>query len=166
MNTRWMWLYLSGLAVAALLADVAWCYPQLPQQVPLHFDSAGRPDGWGAKQELLGWSLGTVVIMAVLLSPAILLMKFLPPSLINLPRHDYWLAPEREAATRQAMMDRMGWFVGATMVFITLQIHSWLHAAFRQPPRIESPMVSLVIFLAFVATWLTELLWRFCRRPE
>ncbi len=166
MNRKWLWLYLTCLAVVALLADVAWYYPQLPQQVPLHFNGAGQPDRWGAKQELLAVTLAVMAILAAVLTPSVYLMKVLPASLINMPRRDYWLAPERAASTRRMMMDRMGWIVCATVVLMCYLFHSSLHAAFQQPPKMDSPLAALVVYLVFTALWLAELMWRFYRRPE
>ncbi len=165
-NRRWLWLYVSCLAVVALLVDVAWYYPQLPQQVPLHFGAAGQPDNWGTKQELVGWLLAAVVIVVTLLVPAVGLIKVLPASLINLPHRDYWLAPEREATTRRELLHRMGWFACATIVFLGFLFHSSLHAAFRQPPGMDSPLAGLVAYLGFVGLWLGEMLWRFRRRGD
>ena len=165
MSRRWLWLYLSVLAVAALLADVAWYYPQLPQQVPLHFNGAGQPDNWGTKHELLGVTLGGIAILVTLLMPSVYLMKVLPTSLFNMPHRDYWLAPERAAATRQMLMERMGWISCATLVLMCWLFHTSLHAVFRQPPEMASPIVALSVFLGFTAIWLAELLWRF-RRPR
>jgi uncharacterized membrane protein len=161
MKTRWMWLYLSGLVAVAFLAELAWYYPRLPQQVPLHFNWAGQPDGWGSKGELLGVSLGLLGFVAVLLSVGLCLVLYLPARLINMPHRDYWLAPERAEVTRRMLVDRTGWISCATILLLVAALHSSLHAPFQQPPKMFSPLVSLVLFLVFVAIWLAELWWRF-----
>lgn len=52
------WLTLLALTVAL--------WPTLPQRLPLHFDAAGRPDGWGARSSFLTLPiLGTVLYAAL-----------------------------------------------------------------------------------------------------
>lgn len=41
----------AGLAVGIGAAVQAW--PRLPEVIPMHFDIAGRPDGWGGRGTLL-----------------------------------------------------------------------------------------------------------------
>jgi uncharacterized membrane protein len=166
MITRWLWPYLTVLVVAAYLADLAWYYPQLPQRVPLHFNWAGLPDNWGTKQELLLWSLGTLALVVAVLAVAVVGTRYWPRHFVRFPRRDYWLAPERVEATREMLTDRIGWFSCATILLLTALLHSSLHAAFRQPPKMVVPLVTLIVYLAFVAIWQAEFWWRFRRRPE
>jgi uncharacterized membrane protein len=165
-STRWLWLYLSGLAVAAYLAELAWYYPQLPWRVPLHFSLAGQPGGLGTKPELLACSLSVLAFVVAMLSLTVCLAVYLPARLINLPHHEYWLAPERAKTTRRMLVERTGWISCAVIVLLVGSLHSWLHAPLRQPHAVLSPLISLVVFLAFVAAWGTELLWRFSRQVQ
>ncbi len=51
------------LPVAILLSCLLWTlvvYPSLPQRIPVHFDLAGRPDGWARKSFL---SVGGTVLL-------------------------------------------------------------------------------------------------------
>jgi len=53
------------LACLALLALTFWRYPDLPAQIPLHFDALGRPDRLGPPRDLFYLPLiGSVVVFA------------------------------------------------------------------------------------------------------
>lgn len=47
-----------------------------------------------------------------------MLMKWLPPSMINLPHRDYWLSGERRERTLREMQDLMVWIAVATQVLL------------------------------------------------
>jgi serine/threonine-protein kinase len=163
MNGRKLWLILSATAVLLFVGELAYNYPSLPAQVALHFDGSGRPNGWGSKQELVGWTIGGLVSIIAALLPAVWATAFLPASLINLPNRDYWLAPERAAATRQIIIDRMGWFFFATLLLLIGVFRIALRANLRQPPQAVVPYAYFVVYGLFVAVWLGQLLWYFYR---
>jgi uncharacterized membrane protein len=163
MARRRLWLILSALFVVLFLGELVYYYPALPAQVALHFDAAGRPDRWGSKQELLGWTLGGLALIVAALSPAVWLVAVLPPSLINMPHRDYWLAPERAAETRRTLIDRMGWFVCATLLLMIAVFRIALRANLRQPPQATIPYGYFAVYFVFVVLWFLELLWHFRR---
>lgn len=76
-----LWLELAALAglVVGLVA-VARAWPHLPETVPMHFDAAGRPDGWGGRSSILLLP-GASVFLYVLLS----LVERLPARWYNYP---------------------------------------------------------------------------------
>jgi hypothetical protein len=154
------------MAVLLFVCELAYFYPGLPPRVALHFDGTGHPDGWGSKQELLGWTIGGLVIVIGALSPAVWLMALLPPSLINLPHRDYWFAPERAMTTRRRLIDRAGWFLFATLLLLLAVFRIALRANLRQPPQAAIPYAYFAVYLLFVAAWFCELLWRFYHPPE
>jgi len=50
---HWL-LELAALAALALgIWAVARAWPELPERIPMHFDLAGRPDGWGSRGTVL-----------------------------------------------------------------------------------------------------------------
>lgn len=55
-------LLLAAIVVPWAVAAIAW--PELPPRIPMHFDAAGRPDGWVATSAWVWFSLpalGTVL---------------------------------------------------------------------------------------------------------
>jgi len=48
------------LAMLGVWGLAAWLWPGLPERVPMHFDLAGRPDGWVEKSVLVWFGLPTL----------------------------------------------------------------------------------------------------------
>lgn len=62
-------LGLSALGLVGMLAYVTSIYPDLPAQIPTHFDLQGRPDAYGTKANiwiLVALAVGMWVLVAVL----------------------------------------------------------------------------------------------------
>ena len=101
--TRWLPVFVALAAIVFCAVDYGYHYKRLPPRVASHFDAQGRADGWSTKGEMVGMALVTLVVVAATLAMMWLLAYYAPPSLINLPNKDYWLAPERQADTRQSL---------------------------------------------------------------
>jgi len=87
-----------------------------PAQMAIHFDIAGNPNRFAAKEEFFGSAVETLLVvvgMGVILQVAVLIT---PVEWINLrvPNREYWLAPEH----RDEVIDRMSSF--AAMLFGTI----------------------------------------------
>jgi uncharacterized membrane protein len=121
-NSRSRWWIPSRFAFAILLGLVVLqaliYYPQLPAQLASHFDAAGHPNGWSSK--LVYFALQAFIVLVVtgcfVALPA--LIEHAPPRLVNLPNKDYWLAPERRAATMASVASALTWFGCAGLGFI------------------------------------------------
>lgn len=71
-------------------------YETLPEYVAIHFGAGGKADNWS--QSGLFLLIGTLIYGFTNLlwfSMSFILRKF-PSGLINIPKKDYWLAPERK----------------------------------------------------------------------
>lgn len=103
------------LVIVALVAvQIAWYWPHLPATIASHFDAAGRPNGWMSREAFVGVYVGVVFLLTVVFST----IRFVPPSLWNLPNKAYWLAPERRAATVARVADEMTSFANATLALV------------------------------------------------
>lgn len=89
-------------------------YDAMPPVMASHFDARGVPNGWQTKDAFFTLIAVVTAIAGalVLLVPAI--VTRLPLQFVNLPHKDYWLAPERAAASQEFMMKWFGWFGCAT----------------------------------------------------
>ena len=101
-------LALTVVATAYVVA-LAWAALVLPDQVPAHFDAAGRVDDWSSRGGVLVfWAAVGVVVLAGI--PA--LTRALTAgdgTWVNMPRatKDYWFAPERRAEFGVRFQDDM-----------------------------------------------------------
>ncbi|MBI4601045.1 MAG: DUF1648 domain-containing protein [Planctomycetes bacterium] len=78
-------------------------YPQMPETMASHFDLRGRPDGWSSRGAFFGIEVGTLGLLALLFLVLPGQLHRIPAAWINMPRKDYWLAPERRAASLARM---------------------------------------------------------------
>ena len=87
------------LLVVGLVGMAIWQHGQLPDRMAVHFDGSGTPDRWSGKWEMTGAMLGVALLYSLLFGLSSMMLPKLPRRLWNLPRKDYWLAPERVAET-------------------------------------------------------------------
>ena len=88
--------------------------------------------------------------------------------MLSLPNRDYWLAPERKAATFQYLAGTgavYGWLVLAFLCVVHWQV---VQANALQPPRLAegSFFVAFGLFILGTFTWLGAFLAHFYRRPR
>jgi len=156
-----LWIILT--LIAALVFQVLYSYPRLPERVASHFNGAGQPDGWTSRGMFFLTYLGilSLVILIFLVLP--LALRRLPAGMINLPNRDYWLAPERRAETFAFIGRQLLWFGTATLAFLGLTFQLTIQA--NLSPRRHLPttflLVALGIYGAFIALWLIRFLLRF-----
>ena len=105
----------ASVAVIVLILLPVLFYPQLPQQIPIHFDAAGRPDAYGDRS-LIWWlpAIGTV------LYAGLSLLGRLPPA----------ARPPRQASGRAAAIRyHDGKHLLQYLKAITLLLFAYLTAA-------------------------------------
>jgi uncharacterized membrane protein len=64
------YLLLSWLVVLAVFAATAWCYPGLPERIPLHWNVNGEIDGYGGRP--------TIFMLPLLMAGVLALVSTLP----------------------------------------------------------------------------------------
>ena len=139
----------------------------LPERVATHFGADGIANGW-ASREGFTTSIAAVVLLPVAIVQGVgFLMGRLPPSLINLPNRDYWLAPERRAKTLDHIRTVMLEFGNATFAFLLFVAWSIIEANHSADARLGRLFpYGLLAFLAFVAAWSFALIRGYSKVPE
>src|SRR5207237_10482450 len=102
--------------------------PQFPEIVATHFSAGGHADGWMVRASFIRFSLIFGMAMPVFLVTIFWLVRFLPPSAVNLPNRDYWLAPGQRASTNAKLMRHSIWLACLT-VALTTGLHYMILAA-------------------------------------
>jgi uncharacterized membrane protein len=158
-------LVFTGLVLAALALALVY-YPQLPEYMASHFDGSGQANGWSSKAFFFGLQAFVLVVVTACFAILPAAIEGLPPRLVNLPNKDYWLAPERRAATMASISSALTWFGCAVLAFLLAV--TWL--VIRVNLRLESGLPSLPIWalLAGFAACVVLLMLRFLylgRRP-
>jgi hypothetical protein len=157
-------LFLLWVLFGALLAAT---YGEWPAQVATHFNLQGKPDSWMDRV----WNLVAYAALGIGLPLFIYgifaLSSLFPTNLINLPQRDYWLAPERRAATFVELRRQALW-LGCLIVLFVAGLYLITLDANRQQPVALSPMYVALLLAAFflgVAIWVAFLFRRFWK-PE
>ncbi len=164
MKTRISWiifLLCAGFFVPVVLMDAA----TLPAKVATHFNGAGKPDGWMARDAHLRGTLLIGLGVALVVIGACHLMRFLPPSLINVPNATYWRAKENYARAC-AFMERWSlWLASLTTLWLTALTHEIVLANRTVPVHLptERLVMYLVPYFALFLGMITYLIWWFTR---
>jgi len=135
----------------------------LPQRLATHFDRAGKPNGWMTRQDHGLWMLLSGLGLPFFILCLIWLMRFLPSSLLNVPRPDYWRAPENYPKACAIMQSWAQWLAAAELIWMTLLNRQIVLANHLQPPRLpaEDTWYLAAGFLIMIVASILALIWRF-----
>lgn len=142
-----------SIFIAILAAGVMQCvhdFPLLPDRMASHFGASGMPNGWMTKSQFF-------VLYALLTIPVVILEFWLPrrivnnPKRLNLPNKEYWLAPERRAATFGYLEAFFAWYGCAFLLLEIFAMGLAMRANFSDPVQLPTaPIVTaLAAFLFF-----------------
>jgi uncharacterized membrane protein len=155
------------LLYIAAIVHLGWIASQMPDRVATHYDGAGNPNGWMTRGGMVGFQLLMLAITAAAFVGLPLLLGRLSPKLINIPNREYWLSPERRAASVAALQNWMA-VQGSGVVILMMAVTGLLHHANQvSPPRLSPSglLASLAAFLLFVGGSIVALYRRFPRPP-
>ena len=87
-----LWTFLATTLL--FVASVAVSVNVLPAQVAIHFDAAGDPDDWISRTTHITGFIALGLGLSAFMLGIAYLIRFFPPSTLNVPRQAYWRAPE------------------------------------------------------------------------
>lgn len=139
----------------------------MPGVMATHFGASGSANGWQTK--------GQFFIVEIVMLGVCLLIGFgipfiiskAPPSLINLPNKDFWLAPVRRDHTIAVLRMQMAWFACALLTFLIVVNQLVFNANQSVPRHLNGPQftIALIAFLGFTAVWIIRLIGYFSKVP-
>lgn len=153
------------LLYAAAIGQLAWIGSQMPAVVATHYDVAGHPNGWMTRAGMIGFQLAILAVTAGAFLGLPVLLGRLSPNLINIPHREYWLSPERRAASLTALQNWMA-VLGCGVVFLMMAVTGLLQHANRvTPPRLSTPALLACLggFLVYIVGTMIALYRRFPR---
>jgi len=132
------WLLLGiVLAGAAFIAATSGA---LPPRVATHFGAGGAANGWMPRHGYTWTMTALQVVLPLVLFGALGQLPKRAERYVNLPHRDYWLAPERRAAT-VATLRGYGAAMGMVTALFLIAVHAAiLDANSHAPPRLDVPM--------------------------
>lgn len=142
-------------------------YPKLPDRMASHFDFFGRPNGWMPKEAFF-LVMGVVIVVTGVIGfviPAALAAA--PTELINLPRKDYWLAPERRDETFRFLSTWMEWFACGVLFILLYAASQAINANLPDhgPFGAQGMLYVLLVFTLLTMGGAVHLLRHFWRIP-
>jgi uncharacterized membrane protein len=139
----------------------------VPGVMATHFGASGSANGWQTKGQFffLEFVMLGVCVLIGFGVPAI--MAAAPPSLVNLPNKEFWLAPVRRDHTLSVFRIQMAWFACALLTFLIVVNQLVFNANQSFPRHLNGPqfIMALVAFLGFVALWTIRLISYFSKVP-
>jgi len=108
------------ILIIITIVQIVYYYFKLPPSVASHFNIDGRPDKWISKNAFAAIHVALIAFVSGIFCSAGLLLRKIPPSLLNLPNKDYWLEPQRKEATYSTFTGFMFIFADMTLVFFLL----------------------------------------------
>lgn len=148
-----------AIGLAAVLVGVTGV--GLPERVATHFDVAGAANGFTPRATYVRSMLLLVTLLPLVLGLAGRLVAMLPTALVNLPNAEFWLAPERRAATLKSLSVFL-----VVPSLLTCALLCFVHALTvranaLQPAHLSTPAstVALGAFLVATLAW-SFFLWR------
>ncbi|WP_298235778.1 hypothetical protein [uncultured Azohydromonas sp.] len=140
----------------------------LPPVVASHFGPGGVPNGFMGKGTYEVLMLVLVVGVPVLVAFSTRLLQGIPLQFVNLPHREYWLAPERRAATFESLSSLTLWFAMVLASFLSYCHWLVVRAHATQPPQLPENwfFAGLGFFGAVTLAWVFMLFRRFGRPPR
>jgi hypothetical protein len=150
-------LIAAALFVGALGAD-------LPAIVAVHFNAAGAANGFMRREEcrrfMSIFTLGLPVIIAAVTS---LVPRLVPPSMINIPNREYWLAPDRAQSSIAFLSEQGIWFACILVTFLAGVDWMVARANASTPPHFAAMPFAWIMaaFVGAIALWALRMFKRF-----
>jgi uncharacterized membrane protein len=138
--------------------------PLLPEGLASHFDGAGRANGSSSKESFFVFYVGMLGLMTLVFFLLPILLRGVPPSIINIPNREYWLVPERKDQAFSMLKEEMGWFGNGVLVMMVATLQLAINANLPGGGfRTDLMWILLAAFFLFTGLWLVRLYRRFAK---
>ena len=119
-------ILIASLLVLASAAISLYSYGQLPEKVPIHFDAAGDPNGWGPRNAATVLPVGVMLFFAGIYAASVHIIR----------SKEYWekklRSPISDQGYEKLVKNSLGvidWVVLICMLmFLTIQVESFMTA--------------------------------------
>jgi uncharacterized membrane protein len=137
--------------VAVFIAQGFLAYTELPERIAVHFTMDGMPDRFLAKDSYIVSNSVVAIFVSILFLGIPLLLDRMPPTVLNIPNSNYWLAQNRKKQTLYILKQMFHGFGCATLVLMIILQHI-VQSANRLPiiqitTRIETMVLCYLVIL-------------------
>ena len=149
---------LFAVPLAGFVAVLALYAPSLPERMASSFGADGHARDSMSARGFVTFFVVLVVAMTALFAGLAVGLSRIPDALINLPHKEYWLAPDRRAATFARVATFFAIMACAMLTMFDVLFVATVHANRVSPPRMP-PWIFWPTFGAFLATVIVALVW-------
>ena len=162
MKRRLLPILLVLAAAVFVITHFMWI-AQMPERVASHFNAAGKPNGWMTRGQHSGFMLLFGLGEPAFVLTLIWAMKFLPANLLNVPKPDYWRAPENYPKACAIMLTWAQTLAVAMLIWNTFFNRLIIKANLISPPHLANTDIwpLTVVFVIMIAGSIAWLIWRF-----
>lgn len=139
---------------------------QLPAKVATHFNAEGQANDWMSKEGHVLFILIFGFCVPAFLMGICYLIRFLPPSMLNVPNKDYWRSKEHYPEACDFMFRHSFWMASMVIALLTLINYSIVQANRLSPPHLDvkGSFAVVVLFLIGVLGWAGYLIFHFNKK--
>jgi hypothetical protein len=154
------------LVVLLAIAQIATQIRLMPPLLATKFDYDGTPVAWMTARAvgILEFGLLALFLVGFWVLPRTFANR--PGTYWRIPNKEYWLAPERRAATIAALRGLISW-MGVVVLLLFMAVSQLVFDANnRTPPRLASDALVwlLLSFLVFIVLWVWVIVRQFRRQ--
>jgi hypothetical protein len=155
------------IVAAAAVVQISVQMRGLPPVLATKFDFEGVPVAWmtAGSVRALEFGLLAVLLVGFWLLPR--LLAYQPTTYWRIPNKEYWLAPERRAATIESLRGLISW-MGVIVLLLFMAVSQLVFDAnLRSPPHLASDALVwlLLSFVFFIVMWVWVIVRQFARAP-
>ena len=154
------------ISLLVFLVSMAILVPSLPDRVAT-FGVSGHANGWMTRsQHILFFAIFGVGFSSFVIGITYV-VRFLPPSMLNVPHAEYWRSPEHYREACDFMLLHSFWFGTLASIWLAA-LHYLIVQANRTFPAVldSTKMGGLALaFLAGIAVGITVMIWHFAHPP-
>ncbi len=132
------------------LFELARLWSITPDTMAAHFNIQGSPDRFVPKAEFFRFQVQTLLVVILVSLPFQFLFLVLPPSWINMPHREYWLAPEQRAGTLGRLNAFGTVLFGIILLAVQAAFEISAYANLKMPIVFNAPLMSAVMALSLV----------------
>jgi uncharacterized membrane protein len=146
-----MTMLLAGVVYLLWVGWLVYMYPQLPAEIPTHFNARGVADGWGPRAVLI-----SIPVVALFTSGVLLALAFSTSGLINYPVKLTEDNRDRQQRLMRHFLTVLAYIVLTLMIYISVAMVRGAHA----PADSGYQAGGFWFFLAALLLWIGWYFWQ------
>jgi uncharacterized membrane protein len=161
-----LWTFLATTLL--FVTSVAVSVNVLPAQVAIHFDAAGDPDDWISRTTHITGFIALGLGLSAFMLGIAYIIRFFPPSTLNVPRQAYWRAPENYPRACAFFVHHTFWLAALNNLFMTA-LHQGVVGANSESPSdllLRDIGIGTGLFVTGLLVWCVFLLRFYLKAPR